>query len=327
MSGGRHEQRPRERPDQRAQHGGRHDRRHEEVAQRRDERQAAEVEQDERQGRELGSQRDTQRLAQPARRPTGGQPSDSCLGGPAQRQETGRGRQRELQADVGDHPGVGQQQTPTGQTERCRCVRGSPAFPGQQNDAAHHGRTDDAGLATGEHGVCSDGCHDEQASRPTPEARGSQQARGDAGHERDVPAADGHDVGQPRGREVVGHGPAHPLTQPDEDPRGEPGLGFRQGPSERTIDAPAHLLDDRPKTRAVRDERKRPCLDGPDRALARQEAREARRVGRRRLDPTFQRDLVARHQGRVSRQPRVDEPARGVVAPGSHLEEGPLLVA
>ncbi len=204
---------------------------------------------------------------------------------------------------------VGEQESPGGQAERRDRTRGPTTLAREEDHTAHDGGTDDAGLRTGEQRVAGDGHHDREAARPTAKARGPQHAADDAGHEGDVPAADGDDVGEPGGREVLGDGTAHPLPEADEDAGRETGFGLRERSRERGIDPPAELLYDGSGTGAWGDELERGRLQRPGCAACGEKAREARSVFGRRLHATLDQHEVTGDERGMARQPGVDAPS------------------
>ncbi len=291
------------------------------------EREPSEVEQDERQRRELCGQRNAQRLAEPAGRTVAREARHGSLGRTAQCQQAGRGRQRQLQTDIVDHARLRQQQAPAGQAQGGSGPRGPAALASDEHDAAHQRRTDDAGFSAGEDGVGHDGGDDDGAARPPAQARRTQQCRGDAGHQGDVPAADGDHVREPGDGEVVGHLPAHAFAQADEDARGKPGLGLGDGSRQSSIDTPAQLLDRSAEAGAARDQLEPARLERTPCAAGFEEAGEPRGIGWRTLERAVHGDGIAGHQRRMARQPGVDEPSGIGTGLSLEVDEGALFGA
>ena len=71
----------------------------------------------------------------------------------------------------------------------------------------------------------------------------TQEGRDEAGHDRDVPAADGHDVAQAGRRQVVGHVSGDPIPKADHDARREPGLGLGQDGRQGVAGSATERLD------------------------------------------------------------------------------------
>ena len=321
--GGRTEDRP--------QHGQRHERCHQQVRQRRDDRETPEVQQDERQRGQLGGQRDAQCLRQPARGARGRQSAHGGFCRAAQGQQPGRRCQRELQADVVHHARICQQQTHAGDAQRCCRARRTPTLARQEHHAAHDGGSDHAGLRAGHDRVAADGDQDDEAAGPAPQPGRAQQPRGDAGHERDVPAADGHDMGESGRGEVIRHRAPHALAQPDQDARCEPRLRLRDGASDGLVDGPAEPFDRGHGTWSCREPLDSVCLERAYGAPPGEEAGEARGIFWRCIQRAPQRQPVTGHQGGVPWKPGIDEPAAGRLTLGGasqgQLQEGPLLIA
>ena len=162
---------------------------------------------------------------------------------------------------VGDHRRVGEQQQRRRQPERRRCATRPAALPGKEGDAGHdrrphHRRRGARRDDVGDH-------RREDAGRDEPPRSAAQHGRDQAGDDGDVPARDRDHVADPGRGEVGGEGAIHALSQSDQDPRREPGLGLRERTAQRVAARVAQRLEaDR---RGLR-ERQRPGLERAGRA-------------------------------------------------------------
>ena len=198
-----------------------------EVHRGRDERQPAERDEDDRQGRRLCGEGDAQALREPAGHPTTAYASEPAAEWRGPGEQAPGGDDRELEPRVRRQRRI-EQDEDRGCPRQCRCrpTRASRAAC-EEHDAGHHRRAKHRRRRARGDRVGGDRAHGQQQPRPAPAS--PQHARHDPRDERDVPAADRHDVTRAGRREVRREVPIHALPETDEDPRGETGLGFGDG--------------------------------------------------------------------------------------------------
>ena len=307
----RAEERSSERRHERTEHRERDDRRHDEVRERRDEREAPEVDEDERQGRQLRGEGHAEGLAKPRGRTTAGDGrSTARSAGPPSTRSPAVAASDSWKPMSPTIVGSSSSRTQHASAESGGGTGGATALARQEDDHAHRRGTDDARLRAGEERVAEDRDDDENAAGAPAQAGRAEQPGHDAGDERDVPAADRDDVRQPGRGEGVDDVAGHALAEADEDARGEPGLGLGQCLREARVDVPAQALDGRQQAVLVSREAHRARPHRPGRAPRSQVVREPRAVIDGRLEAAFRLDAVARDDPRVARQPRVDDALR-----------------
>lgn len=281
-------------------HRRRHERHHDEVHERRDDGQAAEVEQHDRQRRDLRGERDPEDLGEPvpwpARRIAGEAPGPRRPPG----DDPGRGERRQPEPGVVDPRGISEQQERDRPAERRGRRPGPAQLAGQEGDAGHRRRSDDRRRGADERDVRDDRDRRQGGSSPSlhaPRDRGQRR-----GHDRDVPAGDRHDVARAGSREIGCERPIDTIPETDQHARGEAGLWFRDGQRESVGGGPAQVLEP-PRGSFVR----RQQLERVNVQRARDpDPREVVPVGslRRLTGPAGDRDPVARADRRKPRQRR-----------------------
>ena len=125
--------------------------------------------------------------------------------------------------------------------ERRGCPPAPPGLAGQQDDAGHRPGAQDRRRGPGEHDVRDDrdGGHDRPSTTPEPPGHGPDGGRDDG----DVPARDGDDVADAGRRERRRDVAVDAVAQADEDPGGQPGLGFGQDAGEQLAGIAAPALE------------------------------------------------------------------------------------
>ncbi len=258
---GRHD-RPRPQGQTARGHRRRDDRHDEEVHERSDDRDAAEPGDGDRERGELGGERHAERLAQPTRQPAAAPRLETAGEGRRPGDEpSGRGG-RQGEPRVGDEPRCGDEQADDRPAQRRGGAPAPARLTGEEDDAGHDRGPQHRRRCAGQDRVADD--REEHRQRASTARPGPKEGCDRRGHDRDVPARDGHDVAHAGRREGRSQVAVDAIAQPDQDPGRESGLRLRQGVGQGLVAGPADGLDRRRPAHRLR-----PGSRGPSPAASR----------------------------------------------------------